>query len=137
MQIHETRRRNLRALVGQLGGPTRVAAKLNFANASYISQLVGPHPSREIGEHAARSIEAKLELTPGWMDRPHMPEPDGREAALLAECLLLTTEASKGLPAPLSPRKQADLVMVAFEAARTAGHVDPMLVRRLVRLSGA
>lgn len=67
--VFDTRRDNLRRLVGQWGGPTSLSRKLGHSNGSYMAQLVGPHPSREISEKVAREIEAKLGLPIGWMDQ--------------------------------------------------------------------
>lgn len=48
--VYDTRRENLRKLIRQWGGPTSLAKKLGHANGSYIAQLAGPHPSREVSE---------------------------------------------------------------------------------------
>lgn len=134
MHVHDIRRQNLRTLIEQWGGPTALAIRLGFTTGSYLAQLAGPNPTRVVGERAARSIEAQLRLTPGWLDRQRQQWADGVEAALLADCIHVLAEASQDLPEPLPAAKQADLVAVAFEVARQAGHVDRMLVRRLVRL---
>ena len=42
--IYDTRRDNLRALIGQWGGPTSLSKKLGHANGSYIAQLARPRP---------------------------------------------------------------------------------------------
>jgi len=68
IKTFETRRDNLRAVVTARGGPTAVAGELGFANASYLSQLVGPAPSRTISERAARSFEQTLGLPLGYLD---------------------------------------------------------------------
>jgi hypothetical protein len=60
--VYETRRVNLRALINQWGGPTSLSRKLGHSNGSYIAQIAGPHPSREISEKVAREVESKLGL---------------------------------------------------------------------------
>lgn len=69
--IYDTRRDNLRALIGQWGGPTSLAKKLGHSNGSYIAQLAGPRPSREVSEKVAREIEKVLGLPVAWMDQDH------------------------------------------------------------------
>lgn len=63
--VYATRRANLQLLVDEHTN-TALAAKLGYTNGSYISQLLkGDRPFTEV---AARSIEAKLGLSFGWMD---------------------------------------------------------------------
>ena len=64
--VYDQRRDNLRALMTQWGGPTSMAKKLGHSNGSYVAQLAGPNPSREISEKVAREMEAKLGLPIGW-----------------------------------------------------------------------
>lgn len=56
------RRENLRKLIEQWGGPLPLSKKLGYANASFLVQMAGPHPTREVSEKTARTIEMKLEL---------------------------------------------------------------------------
>lgn len=60
--VYDVRRTNLRRLMQQWGGPTALAAHLGHSNGSYLAQLAGPNPKREVGERTARQIEAKLGL---------------------------------------------------------------------------
>ena len=39
--VYDTRRTNLRSLIGQWGGPTSLSKKLGHSNGSYLAQLVG------------------------------------------------------------------------------------------------
>ena len=55
--VYEIRRTNLRSLMTQWGGPTSLSRKLGHANGSYLAQLIGPHPSREISEKVARELK--------------------------------------------------------------------------------
>lgn len=47
-------RENLRALVEQWGGPLPIARKLGYSNASFVVQMCGPNPTREVTEKTAR-----------------------------------------------------------------------------------
>lgn len=69
------RRNNLRKLIDKHGTVT-LAGLLGHANASYLSQLAGPHPSRDITYKAARKIEEKLHLARGCLDVPTGPLED-------------------------------------------------------------
>lgn len=40
MDVHSTRRDNLRRICGEWGGPTSPARKLGHANGSYLAQLI-------------------------------------------------------------------------------------------------
>ena len=51
---YDKRRENLRRLIGQWGGPTSLSKKLGHANGSFIAQIAGPNPRREISERTAR-----------------------------------------------------------------------------------
>jgi hypothetical protein len=64
------RRKNLRALVKNIGGLSRFAKKLSKSK-SQISQLTSNSASRGIGSNLAREIEIKLDLKLGWMDTLH------------------------------------------------------------------
>ncbi|OZI23733.1 hypothetical protein CAL26_09895 [Bordetella genomosp. 9] len=65
--VHEARRANLRLLAAKYDGPHNLADKLRYSR-SFLSQLIGKNPSRDIGERTARAIETKLSLPMGWLD---------------------------------------------------------------------
>jgi hypothetical protein len=56
LDVYRTRRENLRDLSRSWGGPTSLAKKLGHSNGSYLAQLIGPHPSRDVSEKVARII---------------------------------------------------------------------------------
>lgn len=66
--VFDTRRANLRLLADRYDGPSQLAAKLQLRHPSYLSQLIGPNPSRDISERTARAYEEKLGLAAGWLD---------------------------------------------------------------------
>lgn len=65
MDVFKQRRENLRKLVKEWSGPNNLAAKLGYTNASYLVQMVGPNPIREVSEKTARKIETALGLSAG------------------------------------------------------------------------
>jgi hypothetical protein len=66
--VFDIRRANLRLLADSCGGPSLLAAKLQLAHPSYLSQLIGPNPQRNVSERTARTYEEKLGLSAGWLD---------------------------------------------------------------------
>ncbi len=66
----ENRRANLRALIGQHGGPKAFSELMGYKTPSFLVQMAGPNPSRPVTEDTARAVEAKLGLQDGAMDSP-------------------------------------------------------------------
>jgi phage repressor protein C with HTH and peptisase S24 domain len=73
MSIHETRRRNLQALVDRdFEGNKSALANAIGRQASYISRCLSTdRHSKNIGEAFARHIETELGIEEGWLDRDH------------------------------------------------------------------
>lgn len=80
MKINDIRKLNLDRLIGNPGVHGRIAkfAHENDLDPSYISQLLNGH--RNIGEKAAHTLEDKLKLPRGFLDRP-LSEDAASEAA--------------------------------------------------------
>lgn len=133
--VFDTRRANLRALVRQWGGPTSLSAKLGHANGSYLAQLAGPHPRKEVSEKAARAIERKLELPDGWMDRKHAAAPAQPSTATLVELVALATDIAATQGTRVSREKLAELVTLAYEHSQLTGSIDTGYLTRLINLT--
>jgi hypothetical protein len=133
VNVYEIRRTNLRKLMSQWGGPTSLSAKLGHSNGSYLAQLAGPHPSREVSERTARQIEEKLALPGGWLDKPHQ-EPQPLDDTSLALCIRAVSAAVKDAHIKVAPEKFADLVALAYDNSQALGGLDEPFVTRLVRL---
>lgn len=69
MKVIEFRRENFRALAA-VHTTTGLAASLGYRQPSFISQMIGPNPTRDITEKSARGFEKKLGLEDGFLDRP-------------------------------------------------------------------
>ena len=66
------RRKNLRRLVREhVMTQHSLCLKLGWTSGSYLSQMIGPKPTRWIRESTARHIEQKLRLPQGWLDAVH------------------------------------------------------------------
>lgn len=86
------RRENLRKLIEQWNGPLPLSKKLGYSNASFLVQMAGPHPSREVSEKTARAIEIKLQLPTLWLDQPP-PKKNASPKRINAENGATTKEA--------------------------------------------
>jgi SAM-dependent methyltransferase len=74
-RLLQTRRQNLRREVEARGGPSAVAKLLGHSNGTYLPQLIGPNPIRDISEQSARKIEEKLHLPYGSLQSPGITPP--------------------------------------------------------------
>jgi plasmid maintenance system antidote protein VapI len=131
----DTRRKNLRLLAAQWGGPTGLAKKLHLAGPSYISQLV--NGNRPFTEKTARKFESELELPAGWMDQDHQaPVRVARvDESLVRQVVLTVGAVLEEMHVSLSPTAFADLVEVVYEDAARRGELDEAYVRRVARLT--
>ncbi len=66
----DVRRGNIRLLVEQAGGTSRIAKKLKISDAE-LRSLANKRSRLRIRSWLAREIEAKLGLAKGWLDTPH------------------------------------------------------------------
>jgi hypothetical protein len=132
--VYDTRRENLRALMREWGGPTSLAKKLGHSNGSYLAQLIGPHPSREVSEKVAREIEGKLALPLGWLDGEHDGQGRQIDDQTLGECVRAVAAAIRDAGLRPDPDAYANLVSLAYEHTKLTGRVDEPHIQKLVRL---
>ena len=132
--IFDLRRENLRRLMKQWGGPTSLAHKLGHSNGSYLAQLAGPHPTREVSEKVAREIESRLQLPDQWMDHRHKVDPGQPDTALLIEVVAVAKDSLDAEGVKVTKIKFTELVALSYEHAIEAGSIDAAYVRRLVKL---
>lgn len=133
--VYDLRRDNLRALMTQWGGPTSLAKKLGHANGSYIAQLAGPNPSRDVSEKVAREMEGKLGLPIGWFDQEHPGNGRQIDDDTLAACVRAVAAEIRDVGHNPSPDVYANLVGLAYEHARLVGRVDEPFIKRIVGLT--
>ena len=132
--VYELRRDNLRKLQVEWGGPTSLAKKLGHSNGSYIAQLIGPHPSREISEKVAREIESKLQLPVGWLDQERAGKGRQVDDATLSLCVTAVAAAIRDAGLSPGPETYGTLVGLAYEHTKLVGRVDEPFIQKLVRL---
>lgn len=134
MTIYDTRRENLRSLIGQWGGPTSLSKKLGHANGSYLAQLAGPRPSRDLSEKVAREIEVKLGLPAAWMDQPHAPGGDTLNDEALTECIKAVATCLRDAGLRPDPEAYATLVQLVYDRAKLTGTIDEPFIHKLLKL---
>ena len=132
--VYQLRRDNLRALMAQWGGPTSLAKKLGHSNGSYVAQLVGPNPSREISEKVARDMEAKLDLAVGWLDQEQAGNPRVVDDEALSACVRAVAAAVRDAGLRPDPETLGNLVGLAYEHTKLAGRINEPFIQKLVRL---
>lgn len=131
--VYDQRRDNLRELMRTWGGPTSLSKKLGHSNGSYIAQLAGPHPSREVSEKVAREMEAKLGLPTGWLDGRHDPVKPVDDAAL-SQCVRAVAAALRDAGQRPDPDTYAKLVTLAYEHTKLVGQVDEPFIVKIIGL---
>ncbi len=133
--IFDTRRENLRRLIAQWGGPTSLAAKLGHASGSYLAQLAGPHPTRDVSERVAREIEQQLEIPAGWMDHRHAGPPGRPSTGLLIDVVAAVRDQMDAAGVSARRGTLEDIATLVYEHAVERGEIDLDLVRRLVAIA--
>lgn len=131
----DNRRENLRRLIEQWNGPAALAGKLGYANASFLVQMAGPHPNREVTEKTARKIEAALGLPPNWLDgKPDARPAPGVDTNAVAEIIRLVGHTAEEMGVRLANSKLADLVALVYADAQTNKTLRIEYLQQLLRL---
>jgi hypothetical protein len=136
VNTYENRRENLRRLVEQWGGPKPLSNKLGYRTASFIVQMAGPHPTREVSERTARTIEQVLDLPRGWLDTTPGNSPVGQtvDMTLVSDSIRAVAQGAEEIGLRLTPARMADLVTLVYTDAETAGAVRAEFVSRVLNL---
>jgi len=135
ISVYETRRVNLRALIGQWGGPTSLSRKLGHSNGSYIAQIAGPNPSREISEKVAREIESKLGLPVAWLDQDHPAGGQQLNDQALTEVVKAVATVLRDVGLRPDPETYGTLVQLAYDRAKLTGRIDEHFIQKLTTLA--
>lgn len=135
LSVYETRRTNLRSLINQWGGPTSLSKKLGHTNGSYLAQLAGPRPTREMSERVAREIEGKLSLPVGWMDQDHPAGGQQLNDEALTECVKAVATVLRDAGLRPDPETYGTLVQLVYDRAKLTGRLDEHYIQKLVTLT--
>lgn len=148
--VLDHRRANLRKLIDEWNGPLPLARKLGYANASFVVQMAGPNPSREVSEKTARMIEDKLGLDALWLDQPVTPAGNitvkrkrprekavehSIDAGVISDVIRLVGQTAIDMGISLPPEKLAGVVAIVYDDIQASGELRPAFVQRLVRLT--
>lgn len=133
MRVQDVRRSNLRALIGDRGGLTDLSNRLGYKNPSFLSQMAGPNPTREITEKTARKIEQSLRLAPGTLDQQAARQQSAEGMQLVADALRLVGKVCEAEGVNLGPAKLAEIAALVLEDL-AGGAVRPERVQRMVGL---
>jgi hypothetical protein len=154
--VSDFRRENLRKLIDNNGGPLAVATKLGYANSSFLVQMAGPSPIRDVSEKTARAFEEKLGLEPMSLDKevdvsavespttiavrrrnsgvPRVPE--AMAAADLGKLIQLVGATCESEAVTLPNNKFADIIALTLADAASHNNVPREdYIKQLVRLT--
>lgn len=141
MKIAELRRENLRALIEEHGGVSRLAEKLGYASPSFLVQQAGPNPTREVTEKSVRKFEKALGLPEGYLDRPPEPEtPAPPASSLNPEAigdvirLVGSLMQRESIPVPSAQRFTDVIALAVVDAMEHGGVPRENHIRQVVRL---
>ncbi|MDP2262656.1 MAG: hypothetical protein Q8K24_05805 [Hydrogenophaga sp.] len=146
IDISDVRRENLRRVIANNGGPVAVAKRIGHANASYLVQMAGPHPTRKVSEKTARLVERSLDMPERSLDvaapiavvAPALPaaEPGALSAEEVGRLILMVGRVCEAESVALPTPKFADVVALAMAAAAAqGGQPREDHVKALVRLA--
>lgn len=129
--MQSIRRENLRRLATQWGGVGKLAEKLGYANASFMVQMIGPNPIREVTERTARRTEETLGLPTGWIDTNTQDGPPLHDTRIVDLVRMVAAEIRQaGVTVDLE--KFADVVALVYQHCESVGKIDPTYVKTIV-----
>jgi transcriptional regulator with XRE-family HTH domain len=144
-KMQKRRIQNMRTLAARYETQADLAKALGWT-PSYLSQLVGPNPSRTLTDRSARWIEAELKLPSGVLDQEvspmqtlqslHTGKTEVVSADLLDNVMVAVDTAMELAGWKLSDEKYRALISHLYKAAikRGATQVDRDEVDTLLRL---
>ncbi len=153
------RRENLRKLIEQWNGPLPLAKKLGYKTASFLVQMAGPNPSREVSEKTARDVEEKLALPTMWLDQEHAKHNSKKavgaaahirpsapkhhetkvsdntvDVGVISQVIRVVGQAAEDAHVHFSPEKLANVVLMVYDDVQITGEVRVQYVQQLLQL---
>lgn len=101
--MSEIRKKNLRRLAEEMGGQT-ILAEMIGVDDSYLSQIIGKRPIKNIGSKIARQAEEACRKPNGWLDIDH------DSAVLNRELILHINEYIEQKYPKMSAKDRTDLI---------------------------
>lgn len=134
---YNKRRENLRAMVEQWGGPLPIARKMGYSNASFVVQMCGPNPTREVTEKTARKIETALGIPTGWLDEDpgSHQQPTSVDLQLVSSIVKAVGTAADEARIALSPAKFGDVVALVYADAQEHKGIREEYITAILKLT--
>ena len=140
MDLKTIRIANARLAIEWAGGVGQVAAKMGYANASFLVQMFGPNPTRPASEKTVRKMESVLGLPDRSLDgapKPQLPPAAAPhvDTQQLAQMLHLVSRLAAEEGVQLTTDRFATLVALAYEEAEEhPGQAREGKIRQVVQL---
>lgn len=140
MDLKTTRIANARLAIERAGGVGQVAAKMGYANASFLVQMFGPNPTRPASEKTVRKMEEALGMQPGTLDsapKPQLPPAAATQVNTqqLVQMMQMVTRLADEEGVRLTNERFASLVAMAYEeSAEHPGQAREGRIRQVVQL---
>lgn len=140
LNLPDIRRDNLRLLKGRHGG-RKLAQMLGLDQSSFISQMAGPNPSRDVTEKTVRALEKELNMGVGTLDRPLGSPPEEKPVSAEQNIAMVSAViravgnicAAESVDLPIN--KLTDIVALAIkDAMEHGGNLREEHIRQVVRL---
>ena len=140
--VTETRLANGRKLIAKSNGATSVARLMGYKNASFLTQIFGPNPTRAPTDKFMRKMESALGLESGLLDRPDAFEPrpptaitTALDTGLLTQVIQLVGRIADEEAVKLSADRVAVLTAMGYEdAAENSGQAREGKLRQVIQL---
>lgn len=133
MQINEVRREQLKKLFVQHGGSKKLSELLGYSNASFLVQMAGPSPTRDVTEKTARKIEQTLGLPEKWLDSLEDASDQSSRSVIDVAEMLATALEKQGTHVQLPVLIRA----AKFVSANAKAGSEDDFIKELVLLMGS
>ena len=144
MEISNTRRENMRALA-EIHGSANLARMLGYRQPSFVSQMIGPNPTRTVSERNAREYERALKLPHSYLDAPlfrpraapsaSVVPPSQDLATQIADIIRAVSKAVQATGANISVDQFAKLLVVEVsDAADNCFKVREQQIKQMLEL---
>jgi len=103
-----------------------LSKKLGYSNASFIVQMTGPNPTREVTEKTARKIEQTLDLPIGWLDHQNNGHNGDTlstvDVSLVSKVTRVVAQHAEDERIRMTPEKLGNMVALVYSDAQSHGN---------------
>ena len=138
-KISEIRLENGRKHIELFGGVGKVASAMGYENPSFLVQVFGPNPTRNVTEKMVRRLEAATGLLDGALDNDGIEGIEGSTLAFDMELLYTVIRffgtVAESEDVQVGPDRFASLVQLALsDAIEHAGKPREAYLRQVLQL---